>query len=266
MRTTIGLTLIALFMTTLIIAQDEQDTPTFTLSIGNRSCDLTLIEPEDDDIASEDDDGTSGDDDGIEEDAPPTYTIGDDCEGLQNFLADHPSNERLWLALSHPEEDGWLELETTEDDDYPPQLDRRGRFFGCLIPEQGEQACFVSATLGDTTYAFIIPFTIGNAYYAPQPQSIATEEPISESTATFNSQGQNVDDTNPQDNDNQDAVNTSPEPTQAPFEPTLSPVPGNDTDSDGDGILDYLDDCPYEWGVPEYNGCPPPEATAELSG
>ena len=28
-------------------------------------------------------------------------------------------------------------------------------------------------------------------------------------------------------------------------------------DSDGDGVLDNIDDCPDEFGLPELNGCPP---------
>ena len=32
----------------------------------------------------------------------------------------------------------------------------------------------------------------------------------------------------------------------------------DDTDSDGDGIVDSEDDCPEEAGYPEYNGCPQP--------
>ena len=32
----------------------------------------------------------------------------------------------------------------------------------------------------------------------------------------------------------------------------------DDSDSDGDGIVDAEDDCPSEAGYPEYNGCPQP--------
>ena len=32
----------------------------------------------------------------------------------------------------------------------------------------------------------------------------------------------------------------------------------DDSDSDGDGIVDAEDDCPEEAGYPEYNGCPQP--------
>lgn len=43
--------------------------------------------------------------------------------------------------------------------------------------------------------------------------------------------------------------------------PVPDPVVVVNTDSDGDGIIDREDDCPYEFGVASRNGCPEPQIT-----
>ena len=54
------------------------------------------------------------------------------------------------LALRLADEGAWLTLFPVEDDQFPPHLDRRGRYFGCVIPDEGEQTCRVLVDLNDT--------------------------------------------------------------------------------------------------------------------
>jgi hypothetical protein len=161
----------------------------------------------------------------------PTYTLGEDCADLESLLT-VAANGRLWLALLTENDDEWLPLDTLEDDPYPPQLDGRGRYFGCAIPDEGEQACYVRVTLDEAEYLVAVPLWVGDAYYAPAPT--ATDAPVAQETPMADNPPQ------------QDTGGNPPPPTQVP-------------DSDGDGVPDDQDDCPNE-GASEFglgdNGCP----------
>lgn len=60
----------------------------------------------------------------------------------------------------------------------------------------------------------------------------------------------------------------SPEPIQKPTskpkpkpiqKPKPKPIRVEDSDPDADGVVAPYDKCPYVYGLPEYNGCPPPK-------
>ena len=164
----------------------------------------------------------------------PTYTLSDDCEDIERLLA-VARNGTLWLALFTQDSDTWLSLDTIEDDPYPPQLDGRGRYFGCAIPVEGAQVCYVLAERDEETVLVAVPVWVGDAYYAPQP--VETDEPETPEQQTGdNPPTENTGDNQPQPTD-------TPQPTQVP-------------DSDGDGIADNQDACPNEPGVDWNGGCP----------
>lgn len=96
----------------------------------------------------------------------PHYLLSDDCDDLEPLLT-VPSNGTLWLALLYG--DQWLELDTVEDDPNPPQLDGRGRYFGCVIPDEGAQVCYVVVTLDEADYLVAVPLWVGDAYFASVP-------------------------------------------------------------------------------------------------
>jgi hypothetical protein len=109
----------------------------------------------------------------------PIYTLSDDCETIEPLLT-VASNGTLWLALLKDDADDWLALDTLEDDPHPPQLDARGRYFGCAIPDEGAQPCYVLVTLDEVDYLVRVPLWVGDAYFAPQVT--ATEEPETHET------------------------------------------------------------------------------------
>ncbi len=96
----------------------------------------------------------------------PVITLGDECDTVIPLLR-VPNNGTLWLALAMPDEDDWQQFAVLENDDFPPALDRRGRFIGCAIRAQGEQTCRVLWTYDDVTYLVEIPVIVGDAFIAP---------------------------------------------------------------------------------------------------
>lgn len=92
-------------------------------------------------------------------DAYPVFTLGDDCENVIPYL-EMLTTETRWMAVSSSEEEAWLTLTPVDDDQFPPHLDRRGRYFGCIIPEEGEQACRVLVDLNDTMLLVEIPVVV----------------------------------------------------------------------------------------------------------
>ncbi len=157
--------LLALF-TTFTVARDDDTTAPLVLTVGNVSCELA---PRDVDLDAEPEvtpepESTPEPD----EISLPTYTLGEDCENVLCRLH-MPSNETLWLALSWTDEEAWLKLDILEDDEHPPQLDRRGRFFGCANPEQGEFVCRVLVDWNGETVLVELPITVNPPYFAPTP-------------------------------------------------------------------------------------------------
>jgi hypothetical protein len=220
MKYLIALIVITLIFTVRIAAQEEEtDDPTLSLSVAGETCALELVEidpetaPEATPEATPDVGETPR---GLPPDwLPdlPTYTLGDDCEDVERLLT-VASNGTLWLALLSDDDYGWLPLENVEDDPYPPQLDGRGRYFGCANPEEGEQVCYVLVEWNEETVLVAIPIFVGDAYFAPEPTA-----------------------------------------TEVPEQP--EPQTGDSLqDSDGDGILDGVDQCPQQGGSASNHGCP----------
>jgi hypothetical protein len=66
----------------------------------------------------------------------PTYTIGEGCDAVAERLS-IPTNDIRWLSISVDGDDiTFLPLQAVPGDPFPPQLDVRGRYFACGIPEE----------------------------------------------------------------------------------------------------------------------------------
>ena len=220
----------------LVFAQDDDDddsTPPLQLTISKRSCDLDFIDSQITEIDTETTDrpsrtatpatpvvdlgilptpGASTDTPQNSASTPPPRTfstdfpvmvLGDDCEEVipRLRMLDH---ETLWLSVSTADEVGWLTLLPVEDDPFPPHLDERGRYFGCILPEAGEQTCYVLVEWHENTVLLAIPVRVEAAATAPAVAAI----PPAQATA------------NPQ----QPPVPTSAPPSNNPTRPSL-PLP-----------------------------------------
>lgn len=230
--------LLVLLIAPFLLTAQEEDSADLLLSVSGESCALAPFETETEATPKTTPEATAE----VGETPPkrsgglppdwlpdlPTYTLSGECTEVEPLLT-VASNGRLWLALLTADADDWLQLDTIEDDPYPPQLDGRGRYFGCAIPDEGEQVCYVLVTLDDMEYLVEVPIWVGDAYYAPAPT--ATEVPEVQETLE------------PQTGNN-------PQPTQEPQQPTQVP------DSDGDGFPDDVDGCPSRYWTSN-NGCPP---------
>jgi hypothetical protein len=158
-----------------------------------------------------------------DEDYALKITVGDDCDDVIARLR-AASNGTLWLALSVPSEDAWQQFATLEDDDYPPRLDRRGRYIGCHHPEQGEQVCRVLWEHDETIYLVEIPIMVGGPYIAP----VATLSPTSTPTQPPEAA--------PHDDPGQPPVDQPPDappPTSDNDVPTDPPPPPSNTPTSG---------------------------------
>jgi hypothetical protein len=171
--------IIIVLIASWLIAQ-EDDPADLLLSVSGRICALERVEGEPEATPEATAAATPEATPDPEANTPdwlpdlPTYTVGEDCDDLEPLLT-VASNGTLWLALLTEDSDEWLPLDTLEDDPYPPQLDGRGRYFGCAIPDEGEQTCYVRVTLDDEDYLVAVPLWVGDAYYAPVPT--ATDAP-----------------------------------------------------------------------------------------
>lgn len=226
---------IILLIAALITAQEDESTD-LVLSVSDASCVLELVAIE----AEATPEATPDQDMDILETEPdwlpdlPIYTIGEDCEDIVPLLT-VPSNGTLWLGLLYGDE--WLPLDTLDDDPYPPQLDGRGRYFGCVIPDEGEQVCYVLVTLNDLDYLVEVPIWIGDAYYAPQPT--ATDEPAPPITSDSQTGGNDSpppqvpqptateDGDGPPDGGSEPIHGNHPSPTPDDGPPPGGVVPGN---------------------------------------
>jgi hypothetical protein len=123
MKRWIILLTIVLLITAFIAAQEENDTADLLLSVAGETCPLELVETEAE--ATPEATAEVGETPrGLPPDwLPdlPTYTLGDDCEHVEPLLI-VASNGRLWLALLTEDGNDWLQLDTLEDDPYPPHL------------------------------------------------------------------------------------------------------------------------------------------------
>ncbi|MFN8375662.1 MAG: hypothetical protein U0694_22680 [Anaerolineae bacterium] len=162
------------------------DTPVLVLTVGSRSCTLAPIVVEETATAevsavpratyrptltpiptTPSADETEAPAQGFASGTLVVLTLSDDCANLLSQLQ-VPENGVLWLSLSLQDDpDSALPLSSLADDDFPPQLDRRGRYFGCSIPDQGEQVCRVVVTVGEVSYQIDVPVTVEGAFVAP---------------------------------------------------------------------------------------------------
>lgn len=86
-----------------------------------------------------------------------TLMLGEDCQAIESRLA-LPTDVTLWLSLTLSDQpDNWLALQPVEDDTAPPQLDGRGRFFGCTRTQPDEQLCQVTVEVNATAYRLALP-------------------------------------------------------------------------------------------------------------
>jgi hypothetical protein len=165
-RILFGLALLAILV---FPALALQTTPAVQLTVGRQSCTLVLAS-----VAEATAEATSEATPEAEAEATaepgsdlPTLTLGDDCEDVAAGLV-VPANGTLWLSLMLEDDpDIWLPLSEIEGDENPPQLDRRGRYFGCEIPTQGEQFCLVQVEVDETAYRVMIPVQVAGAFFAP---------------------------------------------------------------------------------------------------
>ncbi len=84
-------------------------------------------------------------------------TLGDDCQNVSSRL--HiPANATVWLGVTIKDLPGvWLPLSTVEGDTAPPQIDQRGRYFGCTRAEGINQVCEVNVEIDATLYRLAVP-------------------------------------------------------------------------------------------------------------
>ena len=208
-----GLTLGLIVWSIPSFAQDDSgDGPVFVLSVGTRSCTLALEGADEVEGTAEatteanavpratyrptltpaapapsadaTENATEGAAVGFNAGELVVYTLGDECDNVISQL-EVPENGTLWLSISLQDDPNTsLPLSILVDDEFPPQLDRRGRFFGCEIQAQGEQICRVVVTVGDILYQIDVPVVVQGAFFAetntpaPEaPQATNTPQP-----------------------------------------------------------------------------------------
>lgn len=85
----------------------------------------------------------------------PALTLGDGCEDVAARLR-VPASGTIWLSLTLSDQpDLWLPLDAVAGDPAPPQLDQRGRYFGCT--QGGDQVCQVTVEINAADYQVAIP-------------------------------------------------------------------------------------------------------------
>lgn len=88
----------------------------------------------------------------------PSLTLGDGCADVVERLR-VPNSGTIWLSLTISDQpDVWLPLDTIADDPAPPQLDQRGRYFGCT--QTDEQVCQVKVEFNTAAYQVAIPLVV----------------------------------------------------------------------------------------------------------
>jgi len=84
--------------------------------------------------------------------------LGPDCEEVAARLS-LPESGTIWLSLTLSDQpDLWLPLNLVAGDPAPPQLDQRGRYFGCT--QASEQVCQVKVEIDAATYQVAIPLAL----------------------------------------------------------------------------------------------------------
>ncbi|MEP7294007.1 MAG: hypothetical protein ABI835_19630 [Chloroflexota bacterium] len=114
----------------------------------------------------------------------PLLTLGADCaDVIENLHV--PNNGTIWIKFSVAENEApWQEFAAVPGDAHPPKFDKRGRFVGCEIPDEGEQTCRALWAFEGTTYLLQIPLVVRTAYIAPvvAAPAVSTAAPVPVST------------------------------------------------------------------------------------
>lgn len=209
MRTSRSVSFVVVFVLLLMLSMllsvlAQETTPELLLTIGTQSCALALLADDSEQMAvTPEATAESGAN-------PPVLTLGDDCVVVATRLV-VAANGTLWLSLTRADALGeWLGLDAVEGDDHPPQLDARGRYFGCANPVQGEQVCRVQVEVDEMVYQVEIPMLVGGVYNTPTAAATAPPPPTAAAT------GQPPQGTGD--------GNSPPAPTAA-INPTVSPPP-----------------------------------------
>ncbi|MFN8452859.1 MAG: hypothetical protein U0521_30665 [Anaerolineae bacterium] len=87
--------------------------------------------------------------------------LGDGCADVEQRLR-VPNSGTIWLSLTiSGQPDVWLPLDVIAGDPAPPQLDQRGRFFGCT--QASEEVCQVMVEIDQKAYRIDVPLAVGAA-------------------------------------------------------------------------------------------------------
>lgn len=172
---------IGLVIVSASLAQETPPDDLLTLSVAGQRCGLIPIETQTPEVTPEPDDEA--------EVTYPIISLGEDCESVIPQLV-VSSNGTLWLAIQHPEEEDWQQFEVLEEDEYPPQLDKRGRYIGCRNPNEGNQTCSVLWEMDEETYLIEIPIFVGSSYIAPTSTAQPTAMPQPQTTVQASSNNQ----------------------------------------------------------------------------
>ena len=89
-----------------------------------------------------------------------TFTIPETCVAVHSRLR-ASIDQALWLSLSIEDQKDWLKLHTLESDANPPKLDKRGRYFGCAMPDNGYHTCRVGFEMEGQHYQVFVPIRVG---------------------------------------------------------------------------------------------------------
>lgn len=179
------LALIVLSFPLLVFTQNEAgESPILTLSVAGQSCGLNIIANDNPEVTPEPDDEA--------EVTYPIISLGDDCESVIPQLV-VSSNGTLWIAIEQIEEEGWQQFDVLEEDEFPPQLDKRGRYIGCRNPNEGNQTCSVLWEMDEETYLIEIPIFVGSSYIAPTSTAQPTATPQPQTTVQASSNNQQDD-------------------------------------------------------------------------
>jgi hypothetical protein len=139
--------------------------------VGDFSCDLSPLERE---TSVTPDPEATPDPESELPPGVPVYTLSSNCDGVAPRLR-MVLEGTLWLGVSAPSERDWLPTEQVgtifagDVDPYPPQLDRRGRWFGCVGYELGDYTWRVLVGLDDAWHLIAVPVTVLEPGYPPAP-------------------------------------------------------------------------------------------------
>ena len=92
--------------------------------------------------------------------SPIIFQVPESCVAVLSRLR-ASVDQAVWLSLDVDDNSDWLQLHTVSTDDNPPTLDRRGRYFGCKMPENGFHTCRVGFEMKGQHYQVFVPMRVG---------------------------------------------------------------------------------------------------------